>query len=570
MAKEQRTFAQLPLPKSGNNGKQYDSEYVQFMGFNQRQDAGQGELAGMTNMCSDNFPVISPRKSRSNSVTMLTPNGLNASEKLSWVNGTDYSYNSTIRGQVTSGKKNMVAYKDRVYIFPDKKYYDSITSTFASMVGYIDIQRGFYATYTADYAPIVGDGEYYPSDNYACSQYMIAVKDSVTYTITNDGGYTGTVLLVCYDEKMRHSGYKTTFWGNTFTNEIAITGIKVSYVNIVWEKKTTEPVPNTKTKVSITNLSYPAVGSVPTLTQCVTLSNRMVGINSADSMVYISSIINETIANSEVIFTQFLLGSGGSCALEVNTVGKFTGIVNFQGTVIIFKENSMYKLFGSNASNFTVAKIFDIGTKYNESIVEVNGVLFFLANDGIYAYTGGKPQLVSEKLNRTFTSGVAGTDGRKYYISAYDGSSYGLYVFDTMYNVWHVEDSLNVVEFARYGDKLHALASTGYLYKFNDGNETISWSMTTKKITGKIPNKKISCEIDLRLDVNSGANVDVYISINSGNFALQKSITTTGTFKTYRVPLKVQRADSFQVRLSGTGNVLIHEMHIRYRVGSVV
>ena len=56
-----------------------------------------------------------------------------------------------------------------------------------------------------------------------------------------------------------------------------------------------------------------------------------------------------------------------------------------------------------------------------KSLCVINETLFYKGREGVYAYTGGVPELISECFGiRQFQDAVAGRDGSRYYISMRD------------------------------------------------------------------------------------------------------------------------------------------------------
>ena len=95
-----------------------------------------------------------------------------------------------------------------------------------------------------------------------------------------------------------------------------------------------------------------------------------------------------------------------------------------------------------------------------KSLVNINEVLFYLGRDGVFAYSGSAPQLVSEKLGALgYRDGVGGTDGIRYFLSARDrDGNWGLYSYSTQTGLWFREDGKQAVDFCRLDDGLAFLS----------------------------------------------------------------------------------------------------------------
>ena len=309
--------------------------------------------------------------------------------------------------------------------------------------------------------------------------------------------------------------------------------------------------------------TYPTAGAVPAMDFMTVLDNRIWGCKGDD--IYCCALGDATD------WTTFSSPSEATDAYSVDTgtSGSFTGIATYKGTIIVFKNNVMWKLFGDIPENFQFIRITDVGCLSNKSIAEVNNVLFFLSRRGIYAYSGGVPELISQDLEETYVSGVAGGDGRRYYISLYNGSEYKLYVYDTETGLWIQEDDLQVIEFAYYEGYLYALAADNNIYKFNSGEETVSWELVTGEITEEVDNKKGHSDLSFRVDLENGSEMTIYTRIDNGGFNTVKKYTTSD-LQTFRVPLRIQRADHFQIKIAGKGEAKIHGIYRRFHVNSNV
>ena len=136
--------------------------------------------------------------------------------------------------------------------------------------------------------------------------------------------------------------------------------------------------------------------------------------------------------------------------------GEFTGITTYQGHVLAFKKDLVYEVYNTK-NPFRIIDIYGDGTIDNRTIQEVNGSLFFVAEDDVYTYTGAMPKRVGYnlKLDRLKKDDVvvSGTDGRNYYLwvsrwnkekaeeegyKNWDDST--LYVYDTYCGQWTIKE----------------------------------------------------------------------------------------------------------------------------------
>lgn len=319
----------------------------------------------------------------------------------------------------------------------------------------------------------------------------------------------------------------------------------------------------TDTFATIGSGTYPAAGSCPDMDYICVHMNRVFGVKGND--IYACALGNVTD------WTTFAGLSTDAWAADVESEGgSFTGIVSYQNHPVLFKTDLMYEIYGNKPSNFTTQKAHKVGCISNLAIIEIDGVLYFVGKKGVYAYTGGTPRLISIKLDETYSDAVLGTDGRILYASLYNGSEWKLYIYDTWEGNWLKEDSLHVVQFTRIGEHAHALSSTGALYKFNSGTETgIPWELETKQFTEESFNKKSHSRIYIRVDLETGSQMQVYVKRDNGSYTLEHSYSAAG-LQTFHTTLKIQRADHFQIKFAGTGDFKLYAMQRHVIIGSEI
>lgn len=261
--------------------------------------------------------------------------------------------------------------------------------------------------------------------------------------------------------------------------------------------------------------------------------------------------------------------STDSFAADVATKGDFNGITNYANHVTMFKNEFMHELYGNKPSNYSIPEAFKSGSVGNESISEVKGYLLFAGDEGVKLYSGGIPRVISNKLNKIFVSASAGTDGKKYYISIYDGTSYELFVYDLEYDMWHKEDNLEVINFAYYQDHLYALATDGKVYKFNSGTEVISWELETQIFTENPDNKKHYKTVYINIELEQDSEITVYIKKNDYPYMPVKTILSHG-HRSYKIPINVQDTHHFQILIKGVGKAKIHNITREFIIGGDV
>ncbi|HYE12252.1 MAG TPA: hypothetical protein VEF53_18940 [Patescibacteria group bacterium] len=386
-------------------------------------------------------------------------------------------------------------------------------------------------------------------------QALFAVENALMW-IGNDASDNETLF---YDDG---SGTVKEFILQTFSNALMVPRSIVAFedkILIFPDKKYI----NRDGSGSIGNIgtgTYPADGSCPDIDYACVYGGigRIFGVKG-----------NEIYANEYGKFNEWTTFEGiesDSWGVKVTSDGDFAGVALYKNHVVAFKPNFTHEQWGTRPP-FRIQDIFAVGTIDNRSIKEVNGRLFFCSRDGVYIYTSGEQKHISLKLDKKYVQARAGTDGRKYYLSMYDGSVWDLFVYDTWFDLWTREDDLNVIDFAYWKNYLYALTFDGKILKFNSGTETVEWEAITEYFAGDIINKYVH-EIKLRFDIANGSTMAIAIQYDNGSFEeVQSYIGTSNNMQTLKCSITPKQSDRYRIKFSGTGYVKLHAMEVLMSVG---
>ena len=315
-------------------------------------------------------------------------------------------------------------------------------------------------------------------------------------------------------------------------------------------------------RIWISNTKYPEIGSAPIIDYATQHNNRIFAVEGNN--------IYSSAQGKFADWTTFADVDGnpeptGAFATDVGSVGRFNGIVAYKNRIVCTKPDFVYEIYGDRPP-YTVQEIAKTGCIDERSICEVNSVLYWLGRQGIYAYTGGQPRIISDKLNIDFTEGVAGTDGRKYYCSLYS-DKWQLYVYDTFTNLWHIEDDLHIMDFTYFEGKLYALTSDGSILKFDSGTERVEWEFETQDYTFDTPNTKSVRRLFIRAELEPYTELDVYLRANNEEY-LRVANYQARDMTLFDFKVRVKKCDSFSLKFAGRGNVKILDIHGEVTVGT--
>lgn len=508
------------------------SKQIKFGGMNHTLGAKDGEIWDMRNMTSDHSPLLASRKKRWRLKTFEAAGGIYAWDGLCWVEGTGFYYKGEKKGEVTAGQKTFASLGAWIVILPDKCCYNVTTGEFRRMESYF---RNQIMTFC--------DGTLYDEEAQAntiqCegidwSEYF-KVGDGVTIGgCTLQPGNNKTVIIREID------GDKLIFYADTFT--------------LNGEGSYTE-----EGEITVAR-------TVPDLLYLCENENRLWGCS--ETTIYAckqGDIFNWNVYDGL---------ADDAWAVDPGSPGKFTGCVSYKGYPTFFKEDRIYKVYGSLPSNFQVMGSATLGLMEGcaASLAIAGETLFYLGRNGIMAYTGGIPQPVSEDLGlQPFRSAAAGSDGLKYYVSMEDGEgSWGLYVYDTQRGQWHREDDTQATHFAKHLGNLYFLNAQGQLWiagglqsipEEATPEEDVEWMVEFADFTHEDPNRKGVGKLQLRMEIDEGAQVQVWIQFDSdGQWRTVKHVLQEGAKGSCYLPIVPRRCDHYRLRITGTGGCRIYSL----------
>ena len=266
---------------------------------------------------------------------------------------------------------------------------------------------------------------------------------------------------------------------------------------------------------------------------------------------------------------------------QISSDGEWTGIIEYSGNVLCFKEDMLHMVIGTLPENYRCYDYNVAGIKKGcaESAVIINEVLYYYGIEGVYRYSGNVPTLITQNFGlRVYNDAVAGSDGIRYYISA-KGDSWDMHVYDTVKGIWMREDELEVIQFARYLGKLYALTTDGRFIMLGngdmrsidtslDGDETyFAWSMKSTPFYEDTFNRKYHTKLIIRMEMFPFSSFSVSVSYDGGDdMEIFRSQVSTG-HRVMVVPVLPRRCDAFRLKIEGTGNFILRGIAREYSEG---
>lgn len=89
--------------------------------------------------------------------------------------------------------------------------------------------------------------------------------------------------------------------------------------------------------------------------------------------------------------------------IDQNAGSRLYGLKAYRNRLYAFKDNGVWEIgFDNDFNNFVRKTYASVGSRYQTSIAEVDGILYFTGKDGIYAFDGDNAVRISEKITNRF------------------------------------------------------------------------------------------------------------------------------------------------------------------------
>ena len=407
------------LPQIPNRGGAVRVPVPGFGGLDRRAGAGNGAVTDMQNLTGADAPALASRPRRKTVRATEKPHGLFAAGRLFEAAGTTLRVDGVPAGTLSDTDKVFAALGERVVIFPDKKLWTpgvgltdlAAAYTAANLV----FSDGTYAGAPAERNSITTPGAAFP----------FRVGDAVTVpACAPTGGAEKTAVV----REISADGKTLRFYENCFAANGTVSA------------------------------SLTLTRSVPDLDFLCAADNRVWGCKG--DTVRCCALGDPTNWN---VFDGL---STDAWSVESGTPGAFTGCVSFMGYPVFFKEDRVFKVYGSRPGNFELMASATLGVMAGAaaSLTVAGETLYYLSRAGFVRYNGGYPSGVDAALNAAYTGAAAGSDGRRCYLSALRGDGVReLLVYDTQTGLWHKEDALAVKSFAAVGPTVYAQTADALL-----------------------------------------------------------------------------------------------------------
>lgn len=562
----------LPDLNEAQKSRDYNME---FKGYNHNLYVQNGQFYDMQNLTSKYYPVLAPRSRRGKIRQLTKPNGLFAKNKLAWVDGTNFYYDGVVRGTVADSAKQFVGMGAYILIFPDKKLFNTATNAFTDLAATFTAGVAATVTITLSKADASAYGAYTASDAAPESPTngQLWVDTSVIPNALKQYSATSGmwVLAATTYLKIGATGIGTPF---AVGDGITISGAEVTDLNaanIIVDKGADYIVVTGIITATATQTGGLVISrAIPTMDFVTELNNRVWGCSSANHEIYCCKLGDPTN------WYTYAGISTDSFAVTVGTDGDFTGACTHNGNVLFFKEDCVHQVMGTKPPyQVDTIRLRGVEKGSEKSLALLNETLYYKARNGICVFDGSLPADLSQELGTgRFDSAVAGSFDGRYYVSMQDESdNWHMFVYHEASGMWHREDSTHALYFAYLDGELYYVDSTGWLWavcgtitKYNATPDVavlesaVTWYAETGEIGMDLPDNKYVTKLQLRVSVDTGASMKVYVQYDSSGIWVEKGTIAPMTRKSVTVPIIPIRCDHMKIKLTGTGSCRVYSL----------
>ncbi len=505
--------------------------------------AGGGSVETMENMSPRCTPALATRKPRGMLTPALgsgTPHGLAAFDgDLYFVRGTAlYRMDSEAvitLGNVSDTDKRFFVFGDRLYIYPDKLYLERGGSVLKPME--LDTGTLEASTFTGSTVTLPA-GRSWTALGFAAGDCLRVVNADDNLPAP-EGYYR--ILSVNGRVAEVQGGFPTTYESRAIFRRV-----------------------------------------VPDLERVCVNGDRVYGV--AGKELYISA------AGSALDFYSAGSRDGRDpVRLRLGSDGNITACVAWQGYVVLFKADRICKLLGNRSDSFTLQEHPAVGlsARLAETLCEVSGDLYYLAESGVYRYRGQEPQRISDLGDEGARGGLGGTDGRAYYLAIKRrGELWHQYCYLPETGEWYGEDDMRPVCMMERDGYVCIQDTDGVIWRTSsDGRDpacvydeietggAVEASVTLPPDRDFLPDGCRPVEVCLRATAEEGALLEVrgeYACGGEGADADGSREVTLGRFqgkmtdRLLRIPLTPRLCDGLKIRLVMTGGWVIHGVICEY------
>ncbi len=567
-----------------------------FGGYHHDRRAAEGDWYDEENMTDREWPAAASRGERYAGPAVGSADGICAADELYWTDGEGRLLrNGTPTGVtlVPGVLKHFVLIGAYLVIFPDKKYLNTADRTeYGSLEATVRVEAPAVSLCRSDGSPCElaaagGDPPADPADGDLWLDTGVEEGGLKRFDAYSDVWAAAPEPLVRISAPGVGAGLKAGD-GVTLSGLRAPAGtpseVQAEALNGVHMLASAEQ--DTVTLPGVIPAGFTAEGTVELARRCPDMDyvcecgNRLWGcFHGVDAAT--GKTVNQLYACKLGDFTNWQIYEGLSTdawAAGCGTPGPWTGCVAYDGCPTFFKQDAVHRVYVSPSGAHQVAFSAVRGVRQGcwRSLAVCGEVLYYVAREGVMAYTGAMPVRVSEALgDADLTDACAGVLDDRYYLTAGDGTgARPTFVYHPARRLWHRHSPNGAVCWAAKDGVLYWQTDEGRLNMSGPSDlipgvpETyVPWHCETGMIGFEQPEQKVLSRFLLRLHLGPGARCELLIRYDDGDWISRGVVEREGTHSILAAVLP-RRCDHCRLRLQGQGEMRLYSLSCVLEEGS--
>ena len=533
-----------------------------FGGLNRSPRTGEGEFAQMENLSSDFYPVLAPCPPREQ-LDIAGVTSLGAGQRLFYTQGTELVLGDRRidLGLSPDGNKILVKMGAYVVVFPDKKYASTLENgDCGSLEARFEAANAVLTPCTLEGADRIPD--YIQSAEPLSPENGTLWLDTAASPAVLKEWSAASNLWAAVETayvRIEAPGIGVPFRqydGVTLSGAEALDG-----ANVIWQAGSDFAVVSGVLEGQKHMRGLVLSRTVPEMDYVIECGNRLWGCRAGTDRL--GNPVNEIYASKLGDFRNwncFMGLSTDSYAVTVGTQGPFTGAITYLGNPLFFKEDCLYKIYGSYPAAFHVQSTACRGVAQGggESLAIVGETLFYKSPMGVCAYDGSLPAEVGRNLGfEPLEGGVGAGFGGKYFLSLQEHTGTdALYVYDKLLGQWHRETGFGARQMVSHAGKLYGLDKNGGLWLLRGGKSRarVKWMARTGRISGWDGKRMVLKSLELQLLLANRARMDISVRYDDRG-AWERIGTLTGSDRRFLLPIRPKPCSHLELLLEGEGDI---------------
>lgn len=327
---------------------------------------------------------------------------------------------------------------------------------------------------------------------------------------------------------------------------------------------------------------------IPFLQQSLISNGRAVGVYSGygENGEFISRVYASAL-NDPLCWSEY----GGALSADIGGSETFNAIVNFDGDILAFRENSIVRIhIYEEKISFSVIECEGVALGAEKSVAVIGKKVYYKSPSAICVFDGTAVKRIPSSFGKLIYDTENGTPAAayngKYYVSLKDGNGKrAIYVYNPESRIWCVEDDPGVNCFINVGGTLLAVCnteggSTLMLWDYDSAGQavinrfssegypvyenTVSWSFESGTLGADVKKGMRPSRVYIRAELRDGATLGVgliYCGRGTPESVVNISDGKSGYFE---IPMRAVKDGMPRIAVYGKGDAEIFGYDVEY------